>query len=127
MQACVYGLARVSYRGVAAAGQAGSQNLLPGSGSMIMHDIMCAQLEIVIAEGVWDRAYMQAVELHPNLANMYHKARRPASNIQPLSCLQHMASLFNILRYAKASWWASLDSTCAGDNSPLIRKLCENW
>ena len=78
-----------------AAGQAGSQALVPGSGSIIMHDIMCAQLEASIAEGDWVQAYILATQLHQNLENMYHKARRPASNTQPLSCMQHRASLFN--------------------------------
>ena len=64
---------------VAAAAQAGSQALLPGSGSIIMHDITCAQLEAEITKGDWGQAYMVAVQLHSNLANMYHKARRPAS------------------------------------------------
>ena len=71
---------------MAAAGQAGSQALVPGNGSIIMHDVACAQLETEIAKEDWGLAYMRAVKMHPNLALLYHKARRPAKRIQPLSC-----------------------------------------
>lgn len=75
-------LTQASYRAVAAAAQADSQALLPGSSSIIMHDIACAQLEELIAKGQWDQAYALAVNLlQANLTNMYHKARRPAFSI----------------------------------------------
>ena len=84
---------------MAAAAQADSQALLPGSGSIIMHDISCAQLEDLIAKGQWDQAYALAVNLQINLTNMYHKARRPASKYRPSSS-RH---LFNIMQYTRAS------------------------
>ena len=63
-----------------AGGQTNPQALLPGVGSIIAHDLLCARVETFIASQDWRAAYMSAGELHATHEVMYHKARRPAFN-----------------------------------------------